>query len=68
MAQLIPPSVGYRLRLVSGKPSKVHLARPRGDQTICKFIIWDDTERVDLATVKAGEVCQRCLGAMEARD
>lgn len=80
MAKLKVPQFGYRLRLASGKKSKVHLARARpnseldhrviGDtaQTVCKYLLWDDTPRVRLKDVPASEICQKCLGAIECTD
>ena len=68
MAKLNSPVVGYRLRLRSGKPSKVHLRKDGRELTICKFIIFDDTEQVNISDVPAAEICQKCLGAMQAYD
>lgn len=69
MAKLIAPVVGYRLRLASGKPGKVHLAKggggPENANTVCKYILFKDTPRVDLKTVKPEEICQQCQGAMK---
>ena len=79
MAKLKVPKFGYRLRLASGKKSKVHLARARpnseldrrviGDtgQTVCKFIL-EGVTQVRLKEVPASEICQKCLGAIECTD
>lgn len=71
MAKLIAPVVGYRLRLSSGKLGKVHLEKsggtPRNALTVCKFILWDDTPKVDLETVRPEEICQQCIGAMKVK-
>lgn len=76
MAKLIVPTMGYRMRGSNGKISPtVHLKKESGDTewmklngplTICKFIIREDTPRVELKDVKPKDICQKCLGAMRA--
>ena len=73
MAKLIVPKIAVRGPDSRGKTNgKWHLLQVHGKYgnqgvTMCKFF-YDDWEKIPISKIKAGDLCQRCLGAMEVTD